>query len=304
MPDEIFIQADVSDTGARADVFVAEKLSGYSRSAVRHLIDDGRVTINGTAVKSNYRVRGEERFEILLPEPVATEMTPEDIPLAIVYEDADVIVIDKPQGMVVHPAAGNYSGTVANALVMHCGESLSGINGVLRPGIVHRIDKDTSGLIVAAKNDAAHKSLSAQLQAHTVERVYYALCCGVMKKDSGTIDRPLGRYPKDRKKITVVKSGGKHAVTHYKVLERFKKFTFAEVKLETGRTHQIRAHMASVGHPLFGDTVYSGKTFPDIIKGQALHAGVLGFTHPRTNEEVRFESPLPDYFQNILFVLR
>jgi len=296
---EFVFAPGAEDLGARADVFLTGRVGGYSRSMVQSLIADGRVSSGGKIIKSNYRIRGGEIITAELPEPAAPSMAAEDIPLDIQYEDDDVVVVNKPRGMVVHPAAGVHSGTLANALLHHCGGSLSGINGVLRPGIVHRIDRDTSGLIVAAKNDAAHASLSGQLRAHTAIRVYYALCRGNIKRDSGMIDRPLGRDPKDRKRFAVVKTGGRRAVTRFKTLERFAKYTLIEARLETGRTHQIRAHMASLGHPLYGDRAYASPPHED-DGGQALHAAVLGFTHPKTEQKMLFVAPLPDYFLRIL----
>jgi len=302
--DELIIVPGPADAGMRADVFLAANLGGYSRNAAQILIGNGLVRADGKTIRSNYRIRGGENIELTLPEPSEAEMTPENIPLDIVYEDPDIIVVNKPQGMVVHPAAGNYSGTLANALLFRCGGGLSGINGRLRPGIVHRIDKDTSGLIVAAKNDAAHRGLSEQLHSHAVVRIYNAVCCGYIKNISGTIDKPLARHPNDRKRFVAARSGGKRAVTHFTVLERLNKHTLIEARLETGRTHQIRAHMADIGHPLYGDTVYSNRSYPPHIAGQTLHAKTLGFTHPATGETMLFETELPDYFKKILDELR
>jgi 23S rRNA pseudouridine1911/1915/1917 synthase len=286
------------DKPCRADVFVAAQ-AGITRSAAQKLIEAGLVTRNGTPVKSNHIVTRDGELSWTIPAPVSCEAKAEDIPLEVVYEDGDVIVINKPRGIVVHPAAGHYNGTLVSALLNHCGASLSGINGVLRPGIVHRIDKDTSGLLVAAKNDAAHQALAEQLAAHTMERVYQAVCIGVIKADALTIDEPIGRHPADRKKMAVVKSDRhkkRNAITHITALQRFKKFTLIEARLETGRTHQIRVHMSHIGCPLLGDTVYGPKKQPFNTEGQILHAKTLGFTHPATGEQMVFDSVLPEYF--------
>ena len=296
-------------TGQRLDTYVAER-EGISRSAAQKLIEDGAVTVNGTLSDKNYRLREDDSVECYIPEPVSLENTePEDIPLDIVYEDSELIIVNKPKGMVVHPAPGNYTGTLVNALLYHCGSSLSGINGVIRPGIVHRIDKDTSGLLAVAKTDSAHESLAAQISSHTFERRYRALVCGNLKEDSGTINAPIARNPRDRKKMAVVPDG-RSAVTHYTVLERFPGFCYTEMQLETGRTHQIRVHMAALGHPLIGDAVYGGgktafeKRHADLISGQCLHAKTIAFIHPKTGELMRFDSPLPGYFEKTLCILR
>ena len=240
-------------------------------------------------------------FEV--PEAVEPEIVAEDIPLDIVYEDHDVILVNKPKGMVVHPAAGHYSGTLVNALMFHCKDDLSGINGVLRPGIVHRIDMDTTGVLIACKNDLAHNSIAEQLKEHSITRRYQAIVHGVLKQDEGTVDAPIGRHPQDRKKMCINQQNGKHAVTHYKVLKRFDKFTHIECRLETGRTHQIRVHMASLGHPLLGDAVYGPAKSPHKLQGQTLHAGILGFVHPRTGEYMEYSAPLPEYFERLLNIL-
>ena len=240
-------------------------------------------------------------FEV--PEAVEPEIVAEDIPLDIVYEDHDVILVNKPKGMVVHPAAGHYSGTLVNALMFHCKDDLSGINGVLRPGIVHRIDMDTTGVLIACKNDLAHNSNAEQLKEHSITRRYQAIVHGVLKQDEGTVDAPIGRHPQDRKKMCINQQNGKHAVTHYKVLKRFDKFTHIECRLETGRTHQIRVHMASLGHPLLGDAVYGPAKSPHKLQGQTLHAGILGFVHPRTGEYMEYSAPLPEYFERLLNIL-
>ena len=292
------------EIGKRIDVYIAEYNEELSRSRVQKLIENGLVTVNGKAVKSNYKLRKGDILEVEIPDPEPLEIEAEDIPLDIIYEDKDVVIVNKPQGMVVHPAPGHYSGTLVNALMYHCKDDLSGINGQMRPGIVHRIDKDTSGVLMIAKSDAAHNSLAQQLAVHSITRKYYAVVCGNIKEDSGTVDKPIGRSPKDRKKMAVVQ-GGRRAVTHYRVLERFGgKYTLIEAQLETGRTHQIRVHMASLGHPLLGDTVYGSEKQPFKLQGQVLHAKVLGFNHPSDGRYVEFESPLPEYFEKLLTKLR
>lgn len=292
------------EIGKRIDVYIAEYKEELSRSRVQKLIENGLVTVNGKAVKSNYKLRKGDILEVEIPDPEPLEIEAEDIPLDIIYEDKDVAIVNKPQGMVVHPAPGHYSGTLVNALMYHCKDDLSGINGQMRPGIVHRIDKDTSGVLMIAKSDAAHNSLAQQLAVHSITRKYYAVVCGNIKEDSGTVDKPIGRSPKDRKKMAVVQ-GGRRAVTHYRVLERFGgKYTLIEAQLETGRTHQIRVHMASLGHPLLGDTVYGSEKQPFKLQGQVLHAKVLGFNHPSDGRYVEFESPLPEYFEKLLIKLR
>jgi len=295
--------------GKRLDSFLAESIEGFSRTYMQKLIDDGLVLISGKTVKSNYKLRKGDEVQVTIPDPVPLEVKAEKIELDIVYEDNDIIVINKPQGMVVHPAHGNYSGTVVNALLEHCGSlsdynSLTGINGVMRPGIVHRIDKDTSGIIVIAKTNEAHLLLSEQLKEHSITRKYAALVEGRLKNDSGRIETLIGRNPKDRKQMAVVDRNGKRAVTHYRVLERFESNTYIEASLETGRTHQIRVHMAYIGHPVVGDMVYGYKKQRFDTKGQLLHARVLGFIHPTTGQYMEFEAPLPDYFEKILRTLR
>lgn len=284
----------------RLDAFLAEKLPQMSRSAVQKLIEDGCVIKNGLVLRKNYKVQNGEAFEVSLPDVKETELEAEDIPLEIIYEDADVIVINKPKGMVVHPAAGHEAGTLVNALLHHCGDSLSGIGGEKRPGIVHRIDKDTSGLIIAAKNDKAHNSLSSQLKDRSLSRVYDAIVIGNIKTDSGTIDAPIGRHPTDRKKMAVTAKNSRNAITHYEVVSRYDGFTHMRCHLETGRTHQIRVHMASIGHPVYGDTVYGRKKPEKDIEGQCLHASRIKFVHPTTGEYVELGCPLPEYFAQIL----
>lgn len=293
---------DELNIGKRLDLFLDEKLEDKSRSYIQKLIENENVQVNSKTKKSNYKIRNNDIISVNIPDPIELEVKAENIPLNIIYEDRDVIVIDKPQGMVVHPAAGNYSGTLVNALLAHCND-LSGINGVTRPGIVHRIDKDTSGILVIAKNDNAHNKLAEQLKNHTMKRIYTALAEGIIKDDNGTVDAPLGRNPNDRLKIAVV-TNGRRAVTHYNVIERFKNNTLIQCRLETGRTHQIRVHMAYIGHPLVGDPVYGYKKQRFSVEGQVLHAQVLGFIHPSTGKYIEFNSPLPDYFIKIIDILK
>ena len=286
--------------GERLDAFLARSVPGLTRSAAQKLLEDGAVTLSGRPGKKNDRTVVGIKVSVTLPDPEPLDVLPQDIPLDVVYEDDDVIVVNKPVGMVVHPAPGHPDGTLVNALLYHCGSSLSGINGVLRPGIVHRIDRDTSGLIIAAKNDRAHLALAAQLQDHTLARVYEAVAVGSLKEDSGTVDAPIGRHPVDRKKMAVDRKNGRPAVTHWSVLARYPGYTRVECRLETGRTHQIRVHMASIGHPLLGDVVYgSKKPFPGLA-GQCLHAKRLRFLHPSTGEPVEVECPLPQWFTDVL----
>ncbi|PEB66193.1 RluA family pseudouridine synthase [Bacillus thuringiensis] len=285
----------------RIDKFVAGINNEWSRSQVQQWIKDDVVTVNGKAVKVNYKVKEEDEITVTIPEPEALDIQPEDMNLEIYYEDADVLVVNKPRGMVVHPAPGHTSGTLVNGLMHHCTD-LSGINGVMRPGIVHRIDKDTSGLLMVAKNDMAHESLVNQLVAKTVTRRYKAIVHSVIPHDKGTIDAPIGRDKKERQSMTVDENG-KNAVTHFQVLERFKDFTLVECRLETGRTHQIRVHMKYIGYPLAGDPKYGPKKTLD-MNGQALHAGILGFDHPRTGEYIQFEAPIPEVFEEALNILR
>jgi 23S rRNA pseudouridine1911/1915/1917 synthase len=298
---KIVVEEDMSNI--RLDVFLNDKMSDMSRSQLQKLIEEKNITINEVNVKSNYKVKPGDIISIVIPEPIRLEIDPEDIDIEILYEDEDLAVINKAQGMVVHPGAGNYSGTLVNALLARC-NNLSGINGVIRPGIVHRIDKDTSGILVIAKNDASHRSLAEQIKQHSVKRVYIALVEGKIKNDTGTIDLPIGRHHTERKKMAVVREGGRNAVTHFRVLERFKDSTLVEARLETGRTHQIRVHMAYIGHPLVGDPLYGFKKQKFNLKGQALHAAVLGFIHPISGEYMEFSAPIPNYFNNIINILR
>lgn len=296
--------AEKEDAGQRIDVFLAENMENLSRSGVQKLLEQGHIHLNGGSAKANIRLREKDIMDVEIPEAKETEILPEDIPLDILYEDGEVIVVNKPQGMVVHPAPGHTSGTLVNALLFHCGKELSGINGEIRPGIVHRIDKDTSGVLMAAKTNAAHQALAAQLAEHSITRRYHAIVFNGFTEDEGTVDRPIGRNPQERKKMAITEKGGRHAVTHYKVLERLEKFTLIEARLETGRTHQIRVHMTSIGHPLLGDLVYGPKKQPFPLAGQALHARVLGFQHPATGKYMEFEAPLPPYFETLLERLR
>ncbi|NTV90253.1 MAG: RluA family pseudouridine synthase, partial [Clostridiales bacterium] len=281
------------DVGTRLDAWVSSKVTGFSRTYIQKLVEDGSITVNGKSMKTNYKVKQDDNIVLNVPLAVLPDIIPENIPLDIIYEDNDIIVINKSKGMVVHPAAGNYTGTVVNALMAHCGSSLSDINGVIRPGIVHRIDKDTTGILVIAKNNRSHEELSKLFKIHSISRVYKALVEGVIREETGTIDAPIGRHHTDRKKMSVNMKNGRRAVTHFKVLERFSEATFIEVTLETGRTHQIRVHMAYIGHPVLGDTVYGKKNQPFKTEGQVLHAGHLGFIHPTAGEMVEFDSDLP-----------
>ena len=305
-------EVTAAEAGTRLDALLATDPS-LSRSAAARLIEEGGVTVNGRRERPRYAVRPGDRIEVLLPEPVPDEAQPENIPLSVVYEDSDIIVIDKPKGMVVHPAPGNPSGTLVNALLYHCHGELSGIGGVERPGIVHRIDKDTSGLLVAAKNDASHRALAAAMEVHAVKREYRALVTGGFRDDSGTVDLPIGRHPTDRKRMAVLREGmgkSREAITHYRVLERFPGITYLSLALETGRTHQIRVHMSHLSHPLLGDEVYGGGRTPferrhaAYLSGQCLHAARLSLCHPRTGEAMVFESPLPPDFEKLLEILR
>lgn len=292
------VTAEAEDAGTRADVFLAAKL-GVSRSNMQKLLEDGRVKRGEKIIKANYKVRAGEMFVVDIPEPEPIEAVPENIPLDIIYEDDDVVVLNKARGMVVHPAPGNYTGTLVNALLYHC-SNLSGINSAIRPGIVHRLDKDTSGIMIVAKNDAAHISLSQQIQSKTAVRTYLAVVRGNIKTDSGTIETQIARDKTDRKKMAVVKEGGRDAITDYEVLERFGKYTLVRCKLRTGRTHQIRVHMEYLGYPLVGDPKYSPMKTPFGIKGQALYSHTLEFTHPRTGERMKFEAPLPEDMHKII----
>ena len=292
------------DTKVRIDKFLAEEIENITRSAVQKLIENGNVYVNEKIVSSNYKVKLGDQIKVTIPEPALIQAVPQDIPLEIAYEDDDLLVVNKQKGMVVHPAAGNYEGTLVNALLYYCKGSLSGINGEIRPGIVHRIDKDTSGLLIVAKNDFAHKNLAEQIKVHSFRREYEAVVYGGFKNDEGTINAPIGRSKFDRKKMAVTDKNSKPAITHYKVITRYKDFTHLRLRLETGRTHQIRVHMSYIGHPLAGDLVYAPKK-PDLgLGGQCLHSKLIGFNHPRDGRYIEIESQLPYYFKNFLGKLR
>lgn len=288
----------------RVDKYLSTVLDDLSRSYLQKLISENRVFANGKAVKANFKVKTGQAIEIYLPEPKSAEIVPENIPIDIIYEDSDIIVINKPKGLVVHPAPGHETGTLVNALLYHCRNQLSGINGVLRPGIVHRIDRDTTGVIVACKNDNAHRFIAEQLKEHSITRRYQAIVYNSFKEESGRVEASIGRHPKDRKKMAVNVKNGRYAATNYRVIENFHGYAYIECELETGRTHQIRVHMASINHPVVGDTVYGPGKDPFKLEGQALHAGVLGFIHPTTKKYVEFSAPLPAYFTDLLMRLR
>ena len=294
----------VEQGGERIDRFLSEEIADLSRSYIQKLLKEGSISVNGNAVKANYRVNEGDEIRVEIPEPEMPDILPEDIPLDILYEDDDILVVNKPKGMVVHPAPGHYSHTLVNAVLYHCGSRLSGINGVLRPGIVHRIDMDTTGSLLICKNDRAHQILAEELKEHSITRRYHAIVHGNLKEDTGTVNAPIGRHPVDRKKMSTKSSSGRHAVTHYRVLERFGDFTYIECELETGRTHQIRVHMSSIGHPILGDAVYGPARCPFRLQGQTLHAKILGIRHPSTGEYMEFDAPLPEYFSELLDRLR
>ena len=287
--------------GSRIDRYLSEQVAEMSRAHLQKLLKDGGVTVNDRPVKSSYKVAEGDKIQLDIPEAVEPEIVPEEMDLDILYEDKDIILINKPKGMVVHPAAGHATGTLVNGLMAHCRGDLSGINGVMRPGIVHRIDMDTTGVLIVCKNDQAHNAIAEQLKVHSITRKYYAIVHGVVKEDEGTVHAPIGRHPTDRKKMSINEKNGKDAVTHYRVLRRFRRFTYIECQLETGRTHKIRVHMASIGHPLLGDHVYGPAKCPfSGLQGQTLHAGVLGIIHPTTGEYMEFQAPLPEYFETLL----
>lgn len=298
--EEMIFDVQEEDKNLRIDRYLANQLSEQSRSYIQKLIREEQVVVNGKTIKANYKVQPFDHLTLTIPQLQEPDILPEDIPLDILYEDEDVLVINKPKNMVVHPSAGHYTHTVVNAVLFHCKNQLSGINGVLRPGIVHRIDMDTTGAIVICKNDYSHQVLADQLKVHSITRKYRAIVCGNIKEDEGTIEGPIGRHPVDRKKMAINEKNGKSAITHFKVLERFGNYTYVECQLETGRTHQIRVHMASKGHPLLGDTLYGPAKGPFHLQGQCLHAMVLGFIHPTKNEYMEFTAPLPDYFLHLL----
>ncbi len=292
----------------RIDKCISNYMENLSRSYIQKIIKEGNVYVNDavirSVIKANYRAKVDDRVRFTIPDSVEPDIPAQDIPLDILYEDEDILIVNKPKNMVVHPAPGHYEGTLVNAVMFHCKDRLSGINGVMRPGIVHRIDKDTTGSVIVCKNDEAHNAIAALLKTHDITRKYRAIVYGNVKAEQGTVDAPIGRHPNDRKKMAVNEKNGKQAVTHYHVLERFGQYTYIECQLETGRTHQIRVHMASIGHPLLGDTVYSNRKAPFRLEGQVLHAMTLGFIHPGSGEYVEFEAPLPAYFENLLSVLR
>ena len=296
-------QIGLEEDEARLDKWISGALPDLSRSYIQKCIKENHVLVNQKPQKASYRLKVDDEIVFSIPEAVEPAIEAEDIPLAVLYEDEDVLVVNKPKGMVVHPAPGHYSGTLDNAVLYHCRGCLTGINGVMRPGIVHRIDQDTTGSLIVCKNDHAHKLIAAQLKEHTITRRYRAIVHGVLLQDSGVIDAPIGRDPKDRKRMAVNEQNGKSAVTHYTVLQRFREYTYIECRLETGRTHQIRVHLASTGHPLLGDTVYCSRKEPYRLEGQTLHAMVIGFTHPTDGRYVEVTAPLPAYFEHLLHIL-
>ena len=296
----ILLQTSEADAGTRLDACLARAIEDLTRSAAAKAIEEGRVLVSGKVPSKSLKLTGNETIEFTPEEPAPIDAVPQDIPLDVVYEDDDVIVVNKPSGLVVHPAPGHPDGTLVNALLYHCGASLSGVGGALRPGIVHRIDRDTSGLIIAAKNDYAHQFLSAQLADHTLARTYECIVVGKLREDRGTVDAPIGRHPTDRKRMAVTQKNARRAVTHWSVIARYNGYTHIRCELETGRTHQIRVHMAHIGHPLLGDLVYGHKRPEKGLSGQCLHARALRFIHPRTGELVTFTCPLPEYFQDVL----
>lgn len=301
---EVIFEAVSEMEGERIDKCISNYLNSLSRSYIQKIIKDGNVFVNNIAVKANYRVRVDDRIQFTIPKSAEPDIPAQDIALDILYEDQDLLIVNKPKNMVVHPAPGHYKDTLVNAVMYHCRGELSGINGVMRPGIVHRIDKDTTGSLIICKNDHTHNAIAALLKTHDITRKYRAIVFGVVKEDEGTISAPIGRHPTDRKKMAINEKNGKHAVTHYKVLERFRGYTYVECQLETGRTHQIRVHMSSIGHPLLGDTTYTSQKAPFKLEGQALHAMIIGFVHPTFNKYMEFEAPLPEYFTKLLETLR
>ena len=297
------IQVLESQAGFRVDKFLSIEFADLSRSYIQKLMKDGQVTVNGKVVKANYKLNDQDVVRMNEPELKEPDIVAEDLPLDILYEDEDLLIVNKPKGMVVHPSAGHYTGTLVNALMFHCKEELSGINGVMRPGIVHRIDMDTTGSLLVCKNDMAHQNLAEQLKIHSIKRIYHAIVHGVLKEEEGTVDAPIGRHPTSRKKMSINYKNGKEAVTHYKVLKRYQNYTYIQCQLETGRTHQIRVHMASIHHPLLGDVVYGPAKQPFSLQGQCLHAKTIGIQHPRTGEYMEVDAPLPDYFEELLVKL-
>ena len=301
---EIVMEITPEMEGERIDKCISNYLESLSRSYIQKSIKDGKAYVNDAVVKANYKVKVDDKVQFEIPDCEEPDIPPQDIPLDILYEDKDILIVNKPKDMVVHPAPGHYEGTLVNAIMFHCKDELSGINGVLRPGIVHRIDKDTTGSIIICKNDEAHRKIAQQLKEHSITRKYRAIVYGRIMEEEGTVNAPIGRHPTDRKKMAINEKNGKPAVTHYKVLERFDKYTYIECQLETGRTHQIRVHMTSIGHPLLGDEVYGNAKCPFKLEGQTLHAMTIGFIHPTTGEYVEYEAPLPEYFEHLLQILR
>lgn len=301
---EIVMEITPEMEGERIDKCISNYLESLSRSYIQKIIKDGKAYVNDAVVKANYKVKVDDKVQFEIPDCEEPDIPPQDIPLDILYEDKDILIVNKPKDMVVHPAPGHYEGTLVNAIMFHCKDELSGINGVLRPGIVHRIDKDTTGSIIICKNDEAHRKIAQQLKEHSITRKYRAIVYGRIMEEEGTVNAPIGRHPTDRKKMAINEKNGKPAVTHYKVLERFDKYTYIECQLETGRTHQIRVHMTSIGHPLLGDEVYGNAKCPFKLEGQILHAMTIGFIHPTTGEYVEYEAPLPEYFEHLLQILR
>lgn len=302
--DKIIFQVEKENTGIRIDKYLSDNMEDISRSYLQKLLKDKSITVNNKAIKANYKVQEGDMVSVFVPEPEEPNILPEEIPLDILYEDDSLMVVNKPKDMVVHPSAGHTSGTLVNAVLFHCKGNLSGINGIMRPGIVHRIDKDTTGALLICKTDTCHRILAEQLKVHSITRRYRAVVQGNLKDDEGTVEGSIGRHTTDRKKMAINYKNGKEAITHYRVLERFGNATYIECRLETGRTHQIRVHMASIGHPLLGDTTYGSSKNPYHLQGQALHAMVLGFLHPVTNEYMEFTAPLPEYFLKLLEKLR
>lgn len=301
---EVVFEITPEMEGERIDKCISNYVETLSRSYIQKIIKEGKAYINDAPVKSNYKVRVDDKVQFTIPDCEEPDIPSQDIPLDIIYEDKDVLIVNKPKNMVVHPAPGHYEGTLVNAIMYHCHNDLSGINGVLRPGIVHRIDKDTTGSLIICKNDEAHRKIAEQLKEHSITRKYRAIVYGRISNDEGVVDAPIGRHPTDRKKMAINERNGKPAITHYKVLERFEKYTYIECQLETGRTHQIRVHMTSIGHPLLGDEVYGNAKCPFKLEGQTLHAMTIGFIHPSTNQYVEYEAPLPEYFERLLQILR
>lgn len=301
--EQIELIAEQTQIGERIDKYLAEQLPVFSRSFLQKILKDGQVSVNGKSVKANYKLRENDAINFLIPENQEPDIIPEALDVEVIYEDKDVILVNKPKGMVVHPSNGHFTGTLVNFLMYHCKGDLSGINGVLRPGIVHRIDMDTTGILIVCKNDISHQSIAAQLKDHSINRRYRAIVHGIIREDDGRIETMIGRHPTDRKKMSTHCKNGKNAITNYKVLKRFSNHTYIECRLETGRTHQIRVHMASIGHPLLGDNVYGNVKNKYHLQGQCLHAMTLGFEHPVTGAYMEFSAPLPDYFQKLLKIL-